>query len=82
MSKSRYIGGIMFIIKGINNLVATSEESKGKDFFIKITDYVTHTCVPTLNKEVTRFKTSQEAEEVGTKQIIGAFQDFEIIEEK
>ena len=72
----------MFVIKGINNLVATGEESRGKDFFIKITDEVSHTCLTALNKEVTRFETFEKAETTAQKQIIGAFQNFEIIEEK
>jgi hypothetical protein len=72
----------MFIIKGKNLTVAENHEHLGQDFFIKITGDLSHTCVSTVNKEVTRFTTAQEAEETAKKQIIGAFQDFEIIEEK
>lgn len=72
----------MFIIKGMNNLVSAHEEIKGTDLFIKIVDEFQHQCIETLNEEVTTFETYEEAETIAQKQIIGAFENFKIIEKK
>jgi len=68
----------MYVIKGINNLVATSPESRGKTMYIKITDEFSHTTIKGLTDAVTRFKTKEEAEETAKRQIIGAFESFVI----
>lgn len=72
----------MFVIKGINNLISGHEEIKGTDLFIKIVDELTHECIHTLSEEVTTFETYEQAETIAQKQIIGAFENFQIIEKK
>lgn len=72
----------MFVIKGINNLISIDKNIKGTDLYIKIVDELTHQCINTLSEEVTTFETYEQAETTAQKQIIGAFENFQIIEKK
>jgi hypothetical protein len=68
----------MFIIKGINYLLGNNA---GKDYFIKVDSPTSHTTLPDISESITRFDTIEEAESVAKSLVIGAFKNYEILEE-